>query len=119
MLLFAFTQLSIEVVLQANFILVIDFNYLMSFQGFYIFLYGVSVAFLLYVYAFLLRARTTTHLCPKKNAKGPDTSLLQRVTHRAATHSHSHTGSFYLRLGAVGENPHIHILITFYFRKIH
>ena len=76
--------------------------YFFSFQGFYIYLYGVSVAFLLYVYVFLLRSRSVSRKCWQE--KGTSDSLLRKAHRKfVSVRNHTHTGSFYLRLGAVGK----------------
>ncbi|XP_046574717.1 LOW QUALITY PROTEIN: proton channel OtopLc-like [Haliotis rubra] len=78
------------------------------FQGFYIYLYAVSVLFLLFMYIFVLRTHRCSCRCPckKRRRRDPLIAALQdkdfknRFTFSEA--AHSHTGSFYLRLGAVG-----------------
>ncbi|ELT89103.1 hypothetical protein CAPTEDRAFT_165173 [Capitella teleta] len=76
------------------------------FEGFYIYLHVVSVLFLLYVYCYILRQRKN----PTKNSRAENrqNSLIDDLP--APKHPHqrfsmscsSHTGSFYLRLGAIG-----------------
>ncbi|XP_050416219.2 proton channel OtopLc [Patella vulgata] len=76
------------------------------FQGFYIYLYGVGVLFLIFLYIFVLKTTGCCSCCKKSsNQKDKILTPLQKPTnHHKFTYDDSpnaHTGSFYLRLGAV------------------
>ncbi|BFZ11159.1 hypothetical protein BsWGS_14198 [Bradybaena similaris] len=87
-----------------------------TFQAFYIYLYVVSIVFLVYVYAYLLRrnqlkteflTRTLsrslswTRAWGKSWAKG-DTDSKSKRKKMISLDSNHHTGTFYLRLGVLG-----------------
>lgn len=76
------------------------------FEGFYIYLFLVSIIFLTYVYLFLLRSKTTSNRLKKRhNNRHSENALLKSPKRRDIAVSevgNQHTGSFYLRLGAVG-----------------
>ena len=87
-------------------------------QWFYIYLFSVSVLFLLYAYTCLLSSgaaaeqqlpvsRTSAKPPPPQQPPQADTHdpLITKSASRIrlAVESRSHTGSFFLRLGAVGE----------------
>ncbi|WAQ99442.1 OTOP-like protein [Mya arenaria] len=75
-------------------------SYPALFEGFYIYLYILSIAFLTYVYTYLLRMRTV----PRKRRERTVVSSLPPAKRRSPLESmeEPQTGSFYLRLGAVG-----------------
>ena len=75
-------------------------------QGFYIYLFIVSILFLTFVYVFLLRSRSRRH---RRTVGGRQTSEQTAALLTAATSNKivdpavlPRTGSFYMRLGAVG-----------------
>ena len=74
------------------------------FQGFYVYMYVFSIAFLVYAYAYLLQNKTLRHRRKRRN--GGTATIESHVTlKRKYSFDDSrtyHTGSFYLRLGAVG-----------------
>ena len=84
-------------------------------QSFYIYLYLISITFLLYVYVFLLRRRNP-QACYRRSVASslhtPEDSLLRSTSRRSGAAGggggvvgdYSSAGSFYLRLGAVGES---------------
>ncbi|XP_013390900.1 otopetrin-2 [Lingula anatina] len=74
------------------------------FEAFYIYLYGVSIIFLIYVYAFLLQNATSEYTRKRaQQANNAHTAILEKSRKVSIDSSGSHhTGSFYLRLGAVG-----------------
>ncbi|XP_052828448.1 proton channel OtopLc isoform X4 [Octopus bimaculoides] len=65
------------------------------FEGFYFYLFGMSIMFLLYAYVYILHTRTLGGMT--KFRKSED-NLHYRMRYKTITD----TGSFYLRLGAVG-----------------
>ena len=84
-------------------------------QWFYIYLFGVSTLFLLYAYTCLFREPEFPQVSTGSKqvdvaaaAAAADTQdpLISKSASRIrlAVESHSHTGSFFLRLGAVGES---------------
>uniref|UniRef100_A0A0B7AYQ6 Otopetrin n=1 Tax=Arion vulgaris TaxID=1028688 RepID=A0A0B7AYQ6_9EUPU len=88
-----------------------------SFQAFYIYLYVVSIVFLVYVYAYLLRrnqlkteflTRTLsrslswTRAWSKTMAKGAESDVKGKRKRMISLDSNHHTGTFYLRLGVLG-----------------
>ena len=84
--------------------LIINGDFLAIFQGFYIYLYLVSVIFLTYVYLFLLRTKTTGSRVKRRKHRQNESALLKpSPAKRNISVSEQHTGSFYLRLGAVGK----------------
>ena len=86
-------------------------NYLFPFQGFYIYLYSISICFLIYAYTYLLQ-NTTVMVRKKRHRFVPPESTSSSFKGKKYSYDDSptyHTGSFYLRLGAVGE-----FMLTFY-----
>ncbi|XP_046351177.2 proton channel OtopLc-like [Haliotis rufescens] len=93
-------------------------RHMYAFEGFYIYLYVVSIIFLVYVYAYLLRRKklktelltktltrsiSITRGWAKTSTKADDSSSTRGKRRRHISVDVSpHTGSFYLRLGAVG-----------------
>lgn len=72
------------------------------FEGFYIYLYVMSIAFLIYAYSYLLRLRTTS-ASRRGRTIVSSVPVQNRKRHPSADGSTDpQTGSFYLRLGAVG-----------------
>ncbi|ESO93944.1 hypothetical protein LOTGIDRAFT_228650, partial [Lottia gigantea] len=79
------------------------------FQGFYIYLYGVSVLFILFIYILVLKSPSCKRGCSccKKRSKTEEdlvnaiekSTSIKKYTYDNSTFTH--TGSFYLRLGAV------------------
>ncbi|XP_055685219.1 proton channel OtopLc isoform X3 [Lutzomyia longipalpis] len=63
------------------------------YQGFYVYLYAVSIAFVIFVYASHVRTRAVFSLLKDYHEKANNT---QHIKKRAA-----HFGSFYLRVGAI------------------
>ncbi|XP_055711355.1 proton channel OtopLc isoform X2 [Phlebotomus papatasi] len=63
------------------------------YQGFYVYLYAVSIAFVVFIYATHLRTRAVFSLLKDYHEKANNT---QHIKKRAA-----HFGSFYLRVGAI------------------
>ncbi|XP_059616659.1 proton channel OtopLc-like isoform X2 [Phlebotomus argentipes] len=63
------------------------------YQGFYVYLYAVSIAFVIFIYATHLRTRAVFSLLKDYHEKANNT---QHIKKRAA-----HFGSFYLRVGAI------------------
>lgn len=72
----------------------------LSFQGFYIYMFVLSIAFLVYVYTYLLRIRTP----PLRRRSRTVVTSVPVNTKRCIPEgsSEEQAGSFYLRLGAVG-----------------
>jgi hypothetical protein len=86
-------------------------NYPFPFQGFYIYLYSISICFLIYAYTYLLQ-NTTVMVRKKRHRFVPPESTSSSFKGKKYSYDDSptyHTGSFYLRLGAVGE-----FMLTFY-----
>ncbi|KAL4231018.1 hypothetical protein ACF0H5_011390 [Mactra antiquata] len=75
--------------------------YPVLFEGFYIYLYTVSIAFLLYVYSYLLRLQTMP-LSRRGRTVISSVPVQNRKRHGIDESRGYQTGSFYLRLGAVG-----------------
>lgn len=82
-------------------------------QGFYIYIYTVSIIFLIYAYVYLLRnkslklrrnLRRNQYSSPSSGSRGN----LKRKYSFDDSRTY-HTGSFYLRLGAVGRQIHLRI----------
>ncbi|KAK3578317.1 hypothetical protein CHS0354_004226 [Potamilus streckersoni] len=69
------------------------------FEGFYIYLHVMSIAFLVYAYAYLLRTRTLPKQRHKRSSTPSGQGRRRKLSHEGITHLH--TGNFYLRLGAV------------------
>ncbi|XP_071127125.1 proton channel OtopLc-like [Mytilus edulis] len=75
------------------------------FEGFYIYLYAVSICFLIYAYTYLLQ--NTTLIVRKKQRRFVPPEVAASSSFKQKKYSYDisrtyHTGSFYLRLGAVG-----------------
>lgn len=73
-------------------------------QLFYLYVYGLSILFLIYVYVYLLGNRKIK-LHPFRKREDSTSSQKKRLKKRKVSVDEvdSHTGSFYLRLGALGE----------------
>ncbi|XP_041359648.1 proton channel OtopLc-like [Gigantopelta aegis] len=74
------------------------------FQGFYIYLFAGSIFFLIFMYICVLRSRNCRWPCQKKRRNPLVNALYRKTLNRNFSFDdspHSHTGSFYLRLGAV------------------
>lgn len=65
------------------------------FEGFYFYLFGMSILFLLYAYVYILHTRTLGGMTKFRKS---DDNMHYRMRYKII----SDTGSFYLRLGAVG-----------------
>ena len=83
------------------------FKFIIFFQGFYIYIYTVSIIFLIYAYVYLLQNKSLKlRRNLRRNQYGSPTSGSRSNLKRKYSFDESrtyHTGSFYLRLGAVGK----------------
>lgn len=82
-------------------------------QGFYIYIYTVSIIFLIYAYVYLLRNKSLKlRRNLRRNQYSSPSSGSRSNLKRKYSFDDSrtyHTGSFYLRLGAVGRQIHLRI----------
>ncbi|KAK3100048.1 hypothetical protein FSP39_013917 [Pinctada imbricata] len=75
------------------------------FEGFYVYIYVFSIAFLVYAYVYLLQNRNLRQKRRRKHGGGSSAIESHVTLKRKYSFDGSrtyHTGSFYLRLGAVG-----------------
>lgn len=95
-------------------------------QGFYIYIYTVSIIFLIYAYVYLLRNKSLKlrRNLRRNHYSSPSSGSRSNLKRKYSFDDSRtyHTGSFYLRLGAVGRQMHLRIFWFankwYYVRKI-
>lgn len=102
-----------------KFICLISYQYaLIILQGFYIYIYTVSIIFLIYAYVYLLQNKSLKlRRNLRRNQYSSPSSGSRSNLKRKYSFDDSrtyHTGSFYLRLGAVGRQLPYCIFILVY-----
>lgn len=82
-------------------------------QGFYIYIYTVSIIFLIYAYVYLLRNKSLKlrRNLRRNHYSSPSSGSRSNLKRKYSFDDSRtyHTGSFYLRLGAVGRQMHLRI----------
>lgn len=119
---------SIQLTLQQNStVICFYFKFFIDFlQGFYIYIYTVSIIFLIYAYVYLLRNKSLKlrRNLRRNHYSSPSSGSRSNLKRKYSFDDSRtyHTGSFYLRLGAVGRQMHLRIFWFankwYYVRKI-